>query len=118
MIGKTAMLMLAATMSLASCSRNKSQNEEPVEPQPPTYLRVNNQAFLDMTIYVYRSAQRIRLGQASGGSMTRLLIPASLIFNSTSLRFQADPIGANRQSITQENTVSPGDEVTMIIPPS
>jgi hypothetical protein len=109
---------LLATVALgAACSGNKKEDEA-AEPVPPTRLRVDNQAYLDMTIYVYRSSQRIRLGIANGSSSTRMVIPANLIFGSTALRFQADPIGANRQPISQEITVAPGDEVTLIIPPN
>ena len=87
------------------------------EPAPPTYLKVENQAFLDMNVYVYRSSQRIRLGTVNGNSTTRMRIPSNLLFGSTPLRFQADPIGGNRASISQEISVSPGDEVMLTIPP-
>ena len=110
-----AVLLLAAAFSTA-CSGN-SKEEQAAEPVPPTRLKVENNAYLDMTIYVYRNSQRLRLGQANGNSTTRLLIPANLIFGSTPLRFQADPIGGSKQSVSQEVTVSPGDEVVLIIPP-
>ena len=112
-----AMVMVAAWLAMASaCSQNKDPDLM-AEPVPPTRLRVDNQAFLDMTIYVYRSTQRIRLGTATGNSVTRLTIPANLIFGATPLRFQADPIGGNRAPISSEITVSPGDEVILTIPP-
>ena len=110
--------MMALTLATlaAGCSRNKS-SDEPVEPTPVTRLRVQNQAFLDMTIYIYRGPQRLRLGTANGNSTTRFTIPPTLIFGATALRFQADPIGSNRASISEEITVQPGDEVTLLIPP-
>ena len=109
-------LTMATLAASAACSRNK-QEDEAAEPVPVTRLRVENQAFLDMNIYVYRSSQRIRLGTANGNSTTRLIIPANLLFGATPLRFQADPIGGNRQPVSQEITVSPGDEVILTIPP-
>jgi hypothetical protein len=110
-------LAAMACLALASaCTMNKNPDEM-VEPVPPTRLRVENQAFLDMNIYVYRSSQRIRLGTVNGNSTARMTIPQNLIFGATPLRFQADPIGGNRQSVSQEITVSPGDEVTLVIPP-
>lgn len=110
-------MMLTACFAIASgCSTNKNPDEM-AEPVPPTRLRVENQAFLDMNIYVYRSSQRIRLGTATGNSVTRLTIPANLIFGATALRFQADPIGGSRSPISSEITVSPGDEVVLTIPP-
>ena len=112
------MVLVMACLALASaCSRNKNPDEM-AEPVPPTRLRVENQAFLDMTIYVYRSSQRIRLGTATGNSVTRLTIPANLIFGATPLRFQADPIGGSRAPISSEITVAPGDEVVLTIPPN
>jgi hypothetical protein len=110
-------LMVACFALAGACSRNKV-SDEPSEPVGPTRLRVENQAFLDMTIYVYRSSQRIRLGTATGNSVTRLTIPANLIFGATPLRFQADPIGGSRAPISSEITVAPGDEVVLTIPPS
>jgi hypothetical protein len=109
----TAVACLALT---SACAMNNSP-EEAAEPVPPTTLRVENQAFLDMNIFVYRSSQRIRLGTANGNSTTKMTIPSNLIFGATPLRFQAEPIGGNRQSVSQEITVSPGDEVTLVLPP-
>jgi hypothetical protein len=112
-------MMLVASLALASaCSLLRNDPEEAAEPQPPTRLRVDNQAFLDMTIYVYRNSQRVRLGTATGNSVTRLTIPPNMIFGATPLRFQADPIGANRAPISSEITVTPGDEVVLTIPPN
>jgi hypothetical protein len=110
------MLALAAAALAAACTHNQNPDQA-AEPQAVTRLRVQNQAFLDMTIYVYRGPQRLRLGTANGNSTTRFTIPASLIFGATPLRFQADPIGSSRASISEEITVSPGDEVTLLIPP-
>ena len=109
-------LLLGALSLGAACSRNSAEDVA-AEPVPVTSIKVENRAFLDMTIYVYRSSQRVRLGVASGNSTAKFVIPASLMFGATPLRFQADPIGRNRQSVSQEITVSPGDEVDLIIPP-
>jgi hypothetical protein len=110
------MTVVACLALVGACARNNNPDEA-AEPIPPTTLRVENQAFLDHNIYVYRSSQRVRLGTANGNSITRMTIPQNLIFGATSLRFQADPIGGNRGSTSQEITVSPGDEVTLVIPP-
>jgi hypothetical protein len=116
---RTLKMMLVASLALASaCSLTRNENEQPAEPVPPTRLRVDNQAFLDMTIYVYRNSQRVRLGTATGNSVTRLTIPPNMIFGATPLRFQADPIGGNRTPISSEITVAPGDEVVLTIPPN
>src|SRR3982074_2645692 len=114
--GRT-MGVLVACLALASaCSMNKNPDEM-AEPVPPTRLRVENQAFNDMTIYVYRSSQRIRLGTATGNSVTRLTIPANLIFGATPLRFQADPIGGSPAPIRHDTTAPPRAEIRRTIPP-
>ena len=84
----------------------------------PTVLQVDNQGFLDMTVYALRSSQRVRLGSAAGNNKTNLTIPSDLVFGLTPLRFIADPIGGNRASVSQEITVAPGDTVVMTIPPN
>lgn len=107
----------ALGLALASACASSNQPETDAEPVPPTYVRIDNQAFLDMTIYAYRSSQRVRLGIATGNSRTKLMIPAGLVFMGTPLRFQADPIGSSRRSVSEEILVNPGDEVVMVIPP-
>ena len=80
--------------------------------QPPTVVEVDNQGVLDMTVYVMRGAERVRLGIAGGLKKTPLTLPPNVVFGPTTLRFVADPIGANRNSVSDEITVSPGDTVT------
>lgn len=115
---RTALLMAIGCLTLAAACSTNQPPDSMAEPVPPTRLRVENQAFLDMTVYVYRSSQRIRLGVANGNSTTKFTIPSNLIFGATPLQFRADPIGSNRSSVSQEITVTPGDEVTLTIPPS
>ena len=102
-------------VAVAACRRNP--NRSPAVAQPKTTLRVENQGFSDMTIYVIRSGQRVRLGTVTGNSTQVLTIPANLVFGATSLRFLADPIGSNRTPVSDEITVQPGDEVGLVIPP-
>ena len=109
-------LLLSTLAGTVACAGSSKQDQD-AEPVPATRLKVENQAFLDMTIYVYRSSQRIRLGIANGNSTAHFVIPSNLLFGSTPMRFQADPIGRNRAPISQEITVSPGDEVVLTIPP-
>jgi hypothetical protein len=57
-------------------------------------------------------SDRVRLGIAGGLKKTPLTLPTNIVFGPTTLRFIADPIGANRNSVSDEITVSPGDVVT------
>ena len=82
-----------------------------------TRVRVENQNLSDMTIYVYRGSQRMRLGRATGNGVTNLEIPKSMVSGLTELRFQAEPMGNQRGVISQPIPVNPGDLVDFIIPP-
>src|SRR5207253_10692125 len=81
------------------------------EPRQPTVVQVDNQGFLDMTVYAARSSQRGRLGIATGNNKTNFNIPSILMSGLTPLHFVADPIGGRRASVSQEITVAPGDTV-------
>lgn len=110
---RRAFIAAAAGLILSACASANTQTTT----EEPTILKVDNRAVLDMNIYVLRSTQRIRLGTASGLSTTRLTIPSSMLLGATTLRFMADPIGSNRMPVSDDITVLPGDEVTLIIPP-
>ncbi|HEX5437081.1 MAG TPA: hypothetical protein VFW98_07975 [Gemmatimonadaceae bacterium] len=104
-----------AALALVACHHGAHRQAPGREAK--TTLEVQNQGFLDMDIFVLRSGQRIRIGDVSGNSTTTLTIPSYLLSGPTPLRFLADPVGGVRTPVSQEITVSPGDEVTLIIPP-
>lgn len=87
-------------------------------PTARTTLRVRNQNFLDMNIYLFNSGSRYRLGTVTGNSTAVLTIPPSFVQAGAPLRFLADPIGGRGTPVTDQVIVSPGDEVTLIVPPS
>ena len=105
--------LVSAVALLSACISSQG----PQQPEVATALKVDNQSSADMTIYAVRSGQRIRLGLATGLKVSTFTIPASLIFGATPLKFIADPIGASRLPISDEISVSPGDVVTLMIPP-
>jgi hypothetical protein len=86
-------------------------------PDAPTYLRVENQALSDATVYVWESSARRRLGRVGSLSNVTLLIPSSMVFGATPLRFQLDFLAGNRTPLTESITVVPGDTVILQIPP-
>ncbi len=83
-----------------------------------TTLRVVNERFLDADVYVLpENGARIRLGTAGGNKSTILVIPRSLIFGASEMRFVADPIGGAGASRSESVMVSRGDQVTLTITP-
>jgi len=103
--------MLVAVPSCASRSGNGTR-------EPRTTVLVENKSTYEMTIYVVRGAERVRLGTSRPITETSFAIPVGIVFGPTALRFQADPIGSSRAPITQEIVVAPGDQVRLRIPPS
>lgn len=86
-------------------------------PEAPTYVRVENQALSDATIYVWENSNRRRLGRVGSLSNVTLLIPESMVFGATPLRFQLDFLAGSRTPLTESITVVPGDTVILQIPP-
>ncbi|CAN5139302.1 hypothetical protein BH23GEM4_BH23GEM4_05610 [soil metagenome] len=111
---RQAVVLLPLALALAACT---GMQRSGARDETPTTVRVENRATLDMTVYVLRQSQRIRLGQVTANSTATLPIPQYLIFGATSLRFLADPIGSSATPVSQEITVLPGDEVVLTIPP-
>jgi hypothetical protein len=107
-------LLLAA---VASCGANRDgrQTAPLPPPEPRTTVRVENLGFPDVTVYVLRNTQRVRLGQVTGVSVAVLTIPEHVVLGASSLRFQVNPIGSRVQPISYEFFVHPGDEVLLVV---
>lgn len=106
--------VVALALVLAACTPVKTA---PGTGQPQTTIKVDNRAFLEMTIYVMRGGEKVRLGHATGASTSTFVIPADVVQTLAPLRFVADPVGGSRAEISEEINVSPGDQVMMEIPP-
>ena len=104
-------------LSLVAACGPRSRSSRPATAVEPAYVRITNQSWLDMNVYVWRSSQRIRLGTVGANQTQRFRLPQNIIFGAAPLRFSADPIGSSRVAQSFEIVVSPGDEVTLTIPP-
>jgi len=111
-------VLLVLLLVLAACGGGRrTAAAGPASPdQARTTVRVENQNFLDMNVYVLNGTQRVRLGTVPGLTTRVFPIPQNLVFGISSLRFQADPVGANRAPISQEISVQAGDQVILTIP--
>ena len=106
---------IVIALSAPACGR-AAPADEPA-PAPEAELEVNNQAFLDMTIYVLRAGVRQRIGVAPGLTRTSFKLQRYIIGNGGEFQFLADPIGSNRTPVSQRIWVEPGDVVQMTITP-
>lgn len=103
-------------LALAACGGHNTADNG-IIPNQPVVLKVQNDSFNDMRIYVLQGGQRLRLGTANGKGVSSFKIPKSFIAGITSLRFEAVPIGANGRAVSEEITISPGQDVELRIPP-
>ena len=107
-------LLVVLSLAVAACASGRGR--ERIAPRE-TAVEVNNQAWLDMNVYVVDGARRVRLGTATSLRTVTFRIPDSVVGLGRSLRFQADPVGSNAVSNSFEIHVSPGQTVRLTIPP-
>lgn len=110
-------LIVATTVSLTAACAGASHVRDNEAPEP-TVLKVENQGFPDMNIFVItESSSAVRLGTVTGTSNAYFTLPGYLIRGIRELRFQARPIATTRGPLSQSITVTPGDTVVLVIPP-
>jgi len=109
-------LVMATGISLGGCVHT---SQVPQDAPERTVLKVENQGFPDMNVFVLsEGSNRVRLGTVTGTSNAYFTLPAYLIRGIRELRFQALPIATPRGPVSQSITVTPGDTVVLVIPPS
>jgi hypothetical protein len=110
--------IFAGIMLAVSAGCHGSKPDTGPAPDAGATLTVENQGFTDMTIYaVSGSVGRVRLGLVVGNTTQRIPIPGYLVRSGGTLRFIADPVGGSRTPVSDELLVSPGDNLTLTIPP-
>jgi len=106
--------LLALTLGTACARASHVPEDAPL----PTVLKVENQGFPDMNIFVLpETSNRVRLGTVTGTSNAYFTLPDYVMRGARELRFQALPIATPRGPITQSITVIPVDTVVLTIPP-
>jgi hypothetical protein len=117
-IAKVATLV-ALIATVAACSHNAKPGRDDNGLQPETRVRVENQAFLDMNVYVLSTTGgRTRLGTVTGNTTQEFVIPAYIIGPANSIRMLTEPIGSSRAGVSSSLSVQPGQTVTLTIPPN
>ncbi|HEU0078346.1 MAG TPA: hypothetical protein VFQ76_11890, partial [Longimicrobiaceae bacterium] len=89
-----AMVALAVALGTGACGGQ--QKPTVGKPAPPAVLRVANNNFADVTIYVVQSGMRVRLGTVSGLSEQQFKLSRTFAAYATDLYLLADPVGGSR----------------------
>ena len=109
-------LALLALAVFSSCKSTKQPTDAPdAQNVPKALITVHNSNVLDMTVYVLRNTQRIRLGMVTAGGEKTFTLSESLLVGAPLLRFIADPIGSPRSILIGELSIFPGDEIALYI---
>ena len=69
-----------------------------------------------MELYVVGQSQRVRLGRIGTGKTKTFKIPGHLLSGATPLRFVMESSGAQRDVLSEEFIVTPGESIILIIP--
>jgi hypothetical protein len=113
-----ALVLGLAVAGSSACVHRSAAQEARDAIAPHTFVRVENQAFLDANVFVIANGgQRQRLGTATGSGTNTFEIPRSIMFGPTQLSFLIDFVGSQRTPISEAITVNPGDTVVLTIPP-
>lgn len=103
-------LLLALAFLLGGCGRGQKEENRPL-PLGPTSLRVENNNWLDVTIYVVHDGQRSRLGAATAAKTTNFAIQPALLGQLGAIRLIADPVGASTSIASPTVVVKPGSRL-------
>jgi hypothetical protein len=115
---KLLIVALGAVVATATGCLHRTPAQQAADAAAPrTFVRVENQAFLDANVYVIAGGTRQRLGTASGAGHQTFEIPRGIMFGPTQLSFLIDFIGSQRTPLSDVISVSPGDTVVLTIPP-
>ncbi|MGH7548622.1 MAG: hypothetical protein ACREMM_10660 [Gemmatimonadales bacterium] len=108
---------LALVLLAAACAHAAQPDDEPA-PRAETAVKVVNQSYLDMNVYVVRGGQRLRLGTVTGLSTQVFILRPDVIGPASQVQFEVHPIGARGNPRSERITVDPGDVIELTIPPS
>jgi hypothetical protein len=115
---RTVKLMIALFALALGAAACVGTGKNAPTPQAATYVRVENQSWLDVDVFAVYGGTRRRLGTVTGNTTQRLVIPTSVVGIGRALAFMADPVGSSRTGTTiSEIYVTPGQELTLTIPP-
>lgn len=113
---RIAALALLALMLVSSCKSTGEQTDaSETLGVAPALITIHNRNVLDMTVYVQRNTQRIRLGMVTAGSQKTFTLSEHIVVDSPLLQFLADPIGSPRTILIGELNVFPGEEIDLHI---
>jgi hypothetical protein len=108
---------LAASLSASMSCSGQYVSAERLWRGPTTLVRVMNQNWMDVTVFVVRGATRTRIGFVNALSEATFPLSAAAAPDG-SLRLLLDPLGSAGTYMTEAIAVRPGQQVELTITPS
>ena len=106
-------LSLFVLLGAAACT---GTGKNAPTPRATTTLRVSNNAWSNVNVYVLYEGTRARLGTVTATSQATFRIPDQAVGTGRNLSFLVDPIGSTRTGTSYDIFVRPGEQVTLNIP--
>ena len=106
---RAVMLLAVLPLSGPGCHHARSEPEEQPPPADAAVpLEIANHNWLDVTIYVVRDGQPMRVGIANASSSASFTLPAHLLGQGREVRLWGRPIGGTGGALTETVVVQPG----------
>jgi hypothetical protein len=81
------------------------------DPKGRIPVRIDNQNYSDMDVYLLSRGTRVLLGSVTGLTRATLMLPTGSALADGRVQLQADPLGAVAPIRTPQLLVSPGEQV-------
>lgn len=104
------MMMVAGACAPAAGTTAYAPGLDGVGPEETT-VRVENNNWDNMTVYVVRGSARHRLGMVTSMNAETFRIPAAFMSGTEAVRLVADPIGSSNTYVTPSVQVKPGEQI-------
>ncbi len=112
--GARALAWMVTALAITACASTADSGLEGAAPAAPyrsTTVRVQNNNWQDVNVYVLRSGSRFRLGTVPSVTERTFRLPSGLDTGGSDVELLADPIGSTRTHATGPILFSPGDQI-------
>jgi hypothetical protein len=108
-------LAIAASALMIGACAPAVQQSAGNHSNPQATVAVRNDNWLDITVYLVRGVQRVRLGSVTSMSNAEFRIPQQYVLGVSDVTFQADPIGSRETYVSPPIQVYDGARVQLKI---
>jgi hypothetical protein len=102
---------MAAALLAGGCAHGNAARSDDVAVEPQVMVRVENNNWSDMNVYVLRSGTRQRLGSVSSMTTAKFKLPRHVLVSTEPVRLLADPVGSSRGILSPPLLLNAGQVV-------